>query len=587
MPRSKRKTRTPSQKERISQKKEIRTILANIGFHRIPGIENNHFVYEDRQSELDDVFFLENVLLIVEYTVGHFKEHLAKKNLLYQKILPNPKRFIEFLLNNPLFTSIKDYYQDKVSPYYPNINQIQIRIVYCSREDVSEEYKHSVANIVFFDNHIVHYFRYLSAALRFSAKYEFLDFLGVSQEQFGSNVSVNRVTLDQTQVYILPEVKTFFESGYKVVTFYMEPEAILKRAYVLRHEGWRDKSSSTYFQRMAEPKRISSIRKYLVSEKRVFVNNIIVTLSEIDVTFFDNKNQIINVDESGQFDSEYEYKPGSLLMTLNAKRNTIGIIDGQHRVFSYHEDDDVYETEIAKLRKEQNLLVTGILFPRKETLESRHKFEAILFKEINVKQTKISSYLQQELDMIVSPFSTISVGKLIMYKLNQSGPIGGKVEVYSFEKGKIKSSSIVSFGLRPLIKYSEDPDSLFSIWEHDEKNSLKEGKEVYPIRDEYIDYCASVIRDILVGFKNNLPSDEWSPYDPKGHKGLLTTTFMNGILNLLRLIVQNYRRTFTIDEYTRKLIGVDSFKFKDYKSSHYRQLGEDLFDTYFRASAKE
>ena len=49
------------------------------------------------------------------------------------------------------------------------------------------------------------------------------------------------------------------------------------------------------------------------------------------------------------------------------------------RTYAYHEGDDIYEPHIAKLRKIQNLLVTGILFPQKESKESRLKFEANLF----------------------------------------------------------------------------------------------------------------------------------------------------------------------------------------------------------------
>jgi DNA modification methylase len=61
----------------------------------------------------------------------------------------------------------------------------------------------------------------------------------------------------------------------------------------------------------------------------------------------------------------------------------VGIIDGQHRVFCYHEGSDVLEPKIAILRKRQHLLVTGIIYPSGIKEQARLEFEARLFLEIN------------------------------------------------------------------------------------------------------------------------------------------------------------------------------------------------------------
>ena len=47
------------------------------------------------------------------------------------------------------------------------------------------------------------------------------------------------------------------------------------------------------------------------------------------------------------------------------------------------------------------------------------------------------------------------IGKRILKGLNKSGPLGNLIEQYWYEKGKIKTASIVSFGLRPLIKIED------------------------------------------------------------------------------------------------------------------------------------
>jgi DGQHR domain-containing protein len=579
------KNRLLQRKEQLAQKREIRAIFDNIGFTRIPGIEGKHFVYDGKRTELDDIFILENIVLFVEYTVGsHYTEHLAKKALFYNKVLEDPEKFFDFLLADDRFLSLREYCSNTLFSKYQSTTQLQFKILYCSKVDVDEEYQSSVPNVVFFNYYIVHYFKYMSAALKHSARHEFLEFLGVPANKFGERISKNHDSVkEEVKAYLVPEVKTFFANGYKVVTFYMEPEALLKRAYVLRHEGWRDKRSSVYYQRMADPKRISAIRKYLSQESRVFINNIIVTLSEDCVDFSGFNGSMIQRNAEGKFlSSDSEVSTSIVRMSLTDRVNSIGIIDGQHRLFAYHEGSDIYESKIALLRQKQNLLVTGILFPENESIEERRKFEAVLFKEINVKQVKISPYLQQELDLIVEPFSLVSISKMVLESLNANGPLSGKFELFSFEQGKVKTASIVSFGLRPLIKLAEEPDSLFNLWERKEKNALlQKDNSDYDLRDEYVKFCVEKIRTLFIGVKANLPSIEWQTYNHSTKQGLLSITFINGILNLLRCMLSNNQQLLSAEEYIKKFKGLEKFKFRTYKTSHYKRMGEDIYNFIF------
>ena len=239
------KKQTKEQKDQIAQKKEIRSILARMGFHRIPGVEGKHFEYDSRKSELDDIFILENVFLIVEYTVGeNYKEHLAKKSIIYGKIMNDTADFINFLLKDSRFEGLRMYYEQDIKPCYPNLSQIQVRILYCSKVDVAQEYRDSINQIKYFDLYVLHYFKYLSAALKMSAINEMLDFLDIKQTDYGESITSHQTYSAKFEAYILPEVKSYFKNGYKIVTFYMDPQSILKRAYVLRHEGWREKSTA-------------------------------------------------------------------------------------------------------------------------------------------------------------------------------------------------------------------------------------------------------------------------------------------------------------------------------------------------------
>ena len=563
------------------QKGMIRNIFNNLGFYRIKGVEGKKFVYRERTTELDDIYVLENVIVLVEYTTTNkVKEHLTKKNLIYGLINEDHEAFIQFLLDNNIYDNLVEQYNTLIKPSFRSLSQLNVRILYCSKEDIPYEYSSSIKKVCYFDYPIAYYFKYLTASLKFSARTEFLRFLSIPPERFSRNILEDTSIQEKMKAYVIPEVKTFFNDGYKVVTFYMSPEAIIKRAYVLRHEGWEDKNSAEFYQRMADPGRISKIRRFLAQEERVFVNNIIVTLSEKDISFTTLEDEPIQIDQKGKAKgSVVEDKISVVKMTIADKSNIIGIIDGQHRVYAYHEDNDILESKIARLRKQQNLLVTGILFPENEDIRERRKFEAKLFREINVAQVKIPTKLQQELEMMVNPFSSISIGKEIIIGLNQAGALEKKLELYSFEEHKVKTSSIVSFGLRPLIKYSEGDDTLFSVWNNVRKLDLLQAQEKkdYGIRDEYITFCIEALRPLFSAVKNNLDVEDWNIYSPKNKRGLLTITFINGILNMLRCIIQYKKKLYSFEEYDKMLANLRTFDFRKYKTSHYRLMGEDLY----------
>lgn len=323
------------------------------------------------------------------------------------------------------------------------------------------------------------YFKSLTGVVKLSARYEFMDFLGIKENEWGDNILNSSVgTTSCFSGHILPEERSSFKEGYKIISFYIDAESLLKRAYVLRQEGWRKKENVGYYQRMLDAKKIVSMRRYLSSERRVFINNIITTISENDIRMYkdQNRREEIVIDENGNFvgDNKRTNVTPAYVEILN-KCNIIGIIDGQHRTFAYHEGNDVYEESIKRLRKIQNLLVTGIIFPKTESKENRLKFEAGLFLEINSNQKKVGQLIQQEIQMQIKPFSNIAVSKRILNMLNEHGALANMIELYTYEKGKIKTASVVSFGLKPLIKFDLDKnDSFYSIWNHENKKELLE-----------------------------------------------------------------------------------------------------------------
>lgn len=445
---------SPQQKEQRNQIKEIREIMKRIGFKHLSGIDGKEFVYDGRTSELDDIFVLENLIILTEYTIGEDGKHLLSKSILYNKINSNTVDFINFLINKNIYNNFTEEYNKIISKY--TIKQLKLRIMYCSKRNISLEHKWNVQNVIYFDYYIVQYFKSLTRVIKRSARYEFLDFLEILESDFGDNILRSSIVkTDSFSAQILPEEKSTFKDGYKIVSFYIDADALLKRAYVLRQEGWRKRENVGNYQRMLDSNKISHMRKYLSEERRVFINNIISTLSENDIKLYsdyDRRNEI-SIDKNGNFkDVNNHTNITPAYIEIQNKCNIIGIIDGQHRTYAYHEGDDNYENNISQLRKIQNLLVTGIVFPKTESKENRLKFEANLFLEINSNQKKVGQRIQQEIQMETMPFSSIAIGKGILNMLNVHGPLENLVEMYTFETGKIKTASIVSFGLKPLIK---------------------------------------------------------------------------------------------------------------------------------------
>ncbi len=573
-----------TQKEQRAQEKEIITVLGNIGFQRIAGIEGKEVVYDGRTTEMDDIFVYENIVLVIEYTIGDTGKHLLNKKIFYDKVNSDKRAFLEFLNTEPKLKSFKTYYEKAIKPKY-SLNEIQVRVLYASKKDIQQEHKDLVEGVIFLDYHIVKYFSSLTKVIKRSSKYEFFDFIDIPFNKTAENIkSSSKGNSETFSGHILPEEKSSFQEGYKIVSFYIDAESLLRRSYVLRQNGWKNMENVGHYQRMLLSKKITGMRKYLVDKNRVFINNIITSISINKIKLYDNEKNELKIQPNGQFKGSHSSDVTPAFIEINNESNIIGIIDGQHRTFAYHEGNDIYEKVIARHRKIQNLLVTGILFPAGEPLEKRLKFEANLFLEINANQSNASSQLKQEIELMINPMSSVAISKRILLGLNKSGPLGKLIEQYWYEKGKLKTASIVSYGLRPLVKIEDikAKDSVFYIWKNGDKGKLKKkDNEEFALLAKYIDFSIEKIRDLLIAFKSKLLPDQWRTYSPSNPQGILSVTFINGILNTLRLLIENEKVT-TSDKYIAQLDNINKFNFKKYKSSQYRKMGEDIYNKYFK-----
>ena len=101
---------------RIQQKlyRDFRTCMSELGFSQIRA-DGTEIVVDGRTGELDDIFVHENVLLLVEYTIGKpDSAHLLKKKPLFDKIQADIPGFLKIARQNypKLGKPLNDIYDD-------------------------------------------------------------------------------------------------------------------------------------------------------------------------------------------------------------------------------------------------------------------------------------------------------------------------------------------------------------------------------------------------------------------------------------------------------------------------------------------
>tara|TARA_A100000171_G_scaffold49237_1_gene57888 strand:+ start:2950 stop:4722 length:1773 start_codon:yes stop_codon:yes gene_type:complete len=555
-------------REEAKFRASTKEIFTGSGFKFIPS-EGKEFTLKtqdgSRTTELDGIFVYENVIVVVEDTcTASPGQHLAGKQIIFGLAINNKIDFIDCLKDK--ISAFNEYLQGKNY----ELEDYVLRVLYFSMNSVDSEYVESASRvgIQVVERSLTNYFHSLVKNISVSAKYEMLKFMKVSYSELGAArlSGGNTGSISSYNGFLLPEANSSYPTGYKVISFYVDPASLLKKSFVLRKNGWIAPNLS--YQRILDMSKIKLMRRYLSESKRVYLGNIIATLPPT--------TKINDINSSNQLAKEQQSTVKPVNISLPDEYNVVGLIDGQHRVYSYHEGIDTFDPEIRKLRKKQNLLVTGIIYPEGTSEDDRILFEARLFLEINSKQTKVKSVLTQEIELIVNPFSVTAIAKAILIKLARKGALKDKLEEHVFDDAKkLKVSSIVSYGLKPLIK-KDGGDSLFTAWTESQKKDevlLQKNRECL---EAYIDFCVDEINSLLNAVKISFPAG-WNI----GHENkILTPTAINGFLKCLRLIIENGDDR-GLEFYKNHFCGISEFDFSKYKSSHWNQLGSDLYTQLF------
>lgn len=541
--------------------RSVRSVFRNLGFERVSEVAGVDIEVGGQRGEFDDCFLFENLLLLVEYTTTQGSEvtgHLKHKKIIFSNVLSNTEDFLSYIREK-----IPEFDNRLGTKFHPH--QYIMKIVYCSRFAFDVSVKEVVTEPVYLDYPVLKYFEKLASIIKMSALSEVLHFLGIAPKDVAKRGVFSKYGSVPYDGSILPESSSGFPKGYKVVSFYVDAAALLSRAYVLRRDGWR--SSYQAYQRMISGPKIEAIRKKLRVNRQVFMNNLIVTLPE----------DVHPVGPDGKtIDMATLKKTAPVKINLPQKANSIGLIDGQHRLYSYYEakEDD---PQIAQLRDHQNLLVTGIVYPPGTKRAEQERFEASLFLAINSNQTNAPTPLRQEIEVFLTPYSPMAIGRQVMRRLAETGPLSGHVEEYFFDKGKLKTSSIVSFGLGPLLKLS-GTDSLFSVFSHPDKNLIEDGESDDALA-AYVQFATNKINTFLGAARANLESERWTT-DSSVKNRLLAVTYVNSFLIIMRHLIEN-KHSLEFDYLKARLNGINSFDFKAYHSSQYARMAEKMYQQYF------
>lgn len=317
-------------------KVKISTVFKNAGFKHV-ATRDKEFIFKDRMGEIDAIYIYENILILSEdtcATADTLNNHFRKKSDFYDFLIENEIEFIEFLID--LFPDLDEL----IGQYDPN--DFNVNYLYCTRHHMDHEKFEDHDHIQFMSYTSLRYFEALTKTIHRSAKFEVFKFLGLKLSDIGFDQTA--LQKKQYSAFVLPEKPSGFPDNFKIITFYIDPQSLIELSYVLRKDSWLDNEG--LYQRMLIKNKIKNMRSYLVEQDHVYINNIIVSLPP-SVRFSDIEGNTI---------SQSKIKSTSnLQILLPTEFNLVGLIDGQHRVYSYHEGEDKHESAIKIKRQKQQL----------------------------------------------------------------------------------------------------------------------------------------------------------------------------------------------------------------------------------------
>lgn len=493
----------------LAFRQKIRSSFTDAGFTYFSTLDK-HFPIGTRTVELDYLFLYENIIVICEDNTKQKKDidHIRNKNESFAEIRNNKTAFLNWLSNTfpEKATMVKQYRPERYFLYYIYISQTEL--------EITEDEKNRYSNLLFWDPETLSYFNRMAQCIQHSARYEIFRYLGLKNDEIGFSGSEGGKTTIKAPI-IYPQEATGLRNGVRVVSFMMSAEKLLRTSYVLRKDSWEE--SMFLYQRLIEKDKVKSIRAFLAQKGEAFYNNIIVALPD-NVTFEDDAGTPILVENIGDFQH--------CKLVLPDEMNSICIIDGQHRIFAHYEAPatEKYELQIAPLRRQLHLLVTGLIFPTEMKEPERKQIQSQIFLDINDNTKKVAPNVLTHIEMVKDPFSDIGLARRVIERLNKKRVFLNRFELSALDESKIKVASIIKFALRYLVTVTpaEGKTSLYAYWQGN--------KEAFQQKDEaslndYIEFCANSI-DLYFSAIRDAFKSSWN--DPASK--MLSVISINGFI---------------------------------------------------------
>ena len=554
------KRKTPEEKKKIEERKiknkfykTIENIFTYSGFCSFK-TEGDNFKIGPREHEIDHFFKYENIIVLCERTTGQKdKDHIKQKKESYEIILKNKDKFLEYLNNK---------YPDMLINKFP-LNRYIIKYLYFSLEKMvltKEEEEERFYPIKFVDQNTFNYFQNITDCIRESSKYEIFKYLNINKADIG--IKSTKSISNDFDVTILHPVDVTGYNDVRMVSFMISPADVIENAYVLRKDNWEE--SMDMYQRMITKSRINNIRKFIINGKKTFLNNIILSLPN-GLIFKDGQN-VVNQED---MDEKRCYT-----MTLKNEFNSIGIIDGQHRVYAHYQNNinDSDEIIMSNLRSQLNLLATGIIYPETWDDHKKRYFESELFLEINKNPQKVKSDLIMYIEMSKNPFDDASIAREILTNLNNKGVLSGLFQMNSLQKAPIKMTSIIKYALKSLVSTDDTQENLYRYWTPNFDKKL--AKSNLEHRKEYINYCTDILNQYFSAIHTIYINDF---KDTKSM--ILKVISINGFLIGLRLSLlltngpKNYK--YYVNVFSSYNVKFSKEEF-GYAGSRYSQFAEEV-----------
>ena len=327
-----------------------------------------------------------------------------------------------------------------------------------------------------------------------------------------------------------------------------------------------------YIKGLLTPKRIKSIREYAVTNETTFLNNIIVTLPD-DVTFIKTSDRSrVNIDDIDNFSKD------GIAIEIPSNFNSMAIIDGQHRVYAYYEDNDKSnktEEKISSLRNVLHLLVTGIIYPNNEKYKdplNRRKFESNLFVSINKNAKPVDADTLIQVQAIMNPTSGEALSRKVIELLNKEDPFKSMFQLSKVEDAPIKTASIIQYALSSLLVAKNNKNSLYYYWL--KENGKEESYVLSNSEDikKYSNYAAKCLKDYFKAIKSKFNS-AWNK-DSKLLKVISLNAFIIALRDTLEIVGGTKDYNYYYDKIKKLSIDFNSVDFP-YAGAQYSKFAKD------------